>query len=323
MAPNLKPAQHRQIEALLREGKLTGQQIADKIQCSLRSISAARARFRAFGQTRAPAQVPGPKPSMTTFACRSLQHHLIDQPDRRMSEMQSFLEEQHGIAVSERTIRRSLKGWSKKVIRRKAKGQNVKLRNYYIHKLSAYHSHQLVYIDESGCDLRTGQRAKGWSPRGVTPVQVGQFRRGQRYQVLPAYSQDGIIYAQVFEGSTTAAVFEAFLSELLPLISTSSGYRRVLIMDNASVHHSIKVKQMCAAAGVDLLYLPPYSPDYNPIEEFFAELKAFLRTNWKLYSDDPKHDFVAFLLGCIEVVGKRRESARGHFRHAGVTVEET
>ena len=50
-------------------------------------------------------------------------------------------------------------------------------------------------------------------------------------------------------------------------------------MDNASFHHSEKIRQLCADAGVILVYLPPYSPDYNLIEEFFAELKAFVKKN--------------------------------------------
>jgi transposase len=48
-------------------------------------------------------------------------------------------------------------------------------------------------------------------------------------------------------------------------------------MDNASFHHSERVKQLCSDAGGKLLYLPPYSPDFNPIEEFFAELKAYIK----------------------------------------------
>ena len=53
----------------------------------------------------------------------------------------------------------------------------------------------------------------------------------------------------------------------------------MLVMDNASFHHSDRIKILCAEAGVELLYLPPYSPDFNPIEEFFAELKAHIKKN--------------------------------------------
>jgi transposase len=54
-----------------------------------------------------------------------------------------------------------------------------------------------------------------------------------------------------------------------------------------SFHHSEQIEQICSEAGVKLVYLPPYSPDLNPIEEFFAELKAFIRRNWQIYEDDP------------------------------------
>jgi len=68
-------------------------------------------------------------------------------------------------------------------------------------------------------------------------------------------------------------------------------------MNNASFHHSEKIAQMCADAGVKLLYLPPYSPDLNPIEEFFAELKGFIKRSWSFYEENPDQGFDTFL-GC-------------------------
>ena len=53
----------------------------------------------------------------------------------------------------------------------------------------------------------------------------------------------------------------------------------MLVIDNASCHRSDQVDELCAEVGVILVYLPPYSPDLNPIEELFAELKAFIRRN--------------------------------------------
>lgn len=51
----------------------------------------------------------------------------------------------------------------------------------------------------------------------------------------------------------------------------------MLVMDNASFYHSERIEQLCSEAGVKLVYLPPNSPDLNPIEEFFAKLMAFIR----------------------------------------------
>ena len=93
-------------------------------------------------------------------------------------------------------------------------------------------------------------------------------------------------------------------------------------MDNASFHHSERIKELCANAGVKLVYLPPYSPDFNPIEEFFSEPKAFIGRNWRRYEQSPDQGFASFLKWCIEAVGSREESAKGHFRHAGVVVED-
>ena len=93
-------------------------------------------------------------------------------------------------------------------------------------------------------------------------------------------------------------------------------------MDNASIHHTARIKQMCRDAGVKLIYLPPYSPDFNPIEEFFAELKAFIKHHWQSYKECLDQGFDSFLEWCIDVVGGNRHSAQGHFRHRGLTIEE-
>lgn len=93
-------------------------------------------------------------------------------------------------------------------------------------------------------------------------------------------------------------------------------------MDNAFFHHSDRIEQRCSEAGVKLVYLPPYPPDLNPIGEFFAELKAFIRRNWQFYEENPGQGFDTFLEWCVDIVGARGESAEGHFRHAGLTIEE-
>ena len=66
-------------------------------------------------------------------------------------------------------------------------------------------------------------------------------------------------------------------------------------MDNASFHYIERIDQMCANAGVKLVYLPPYSSDLNPIKELFVELKAFIKKNWKAYEDNLEHGFDTFL----------------------------
>jgi hypothetical protein len=93
-------------------------------------------------------------------------------------------------------------------------------------------------------------------------------------------------------------------------------------MDNASFYYSERIKSMCREAGVKLVYLPPYSPDLNPIKEFFAELKAYIKRNWAMYQEVPKQGFRNFLEVCVEAVGSKEQSARGHFQNSCITVTE-
>ena len=207
-------------------------------------------------------------------------------------------------------------------MRRIAKGRNPDLRDYYEYLVSEILSWCRMYVDESGCDKRIGFRRRGWSPRGVTPEKIAQFHRGQRYQILPAYDQDGIVFFRVFQGSTDAAFFLEFMEQLLPHCNPFPGKRSVIIMDNASFHRSPEIETLCARAGVKVIFLAPYSPDRNPIEELFAELKAFIKKHWMVFEANPDLEFKAFLEWCVDEVGERKASARSHFRNAGVTIQE-
>jgi transposase len=153
----------------------------------------------------------------------------------------------------------------------------------------------------------------------VTPVQFSQFQRGQRYQILPAYAHDGLILSRIFQGSTDASVFEDFIEQLMEHCGRWPEPKSVIVMDNASFHYTERVKELCSVAGVKLVYLPPYSPDLNPIEEFFSELKGFVKRHHREHAGQ---DFRDFLEHCVDVVGAREESAKGHFRHAGLEIEE-
>ncbi|KAI2734408.1 hypothetical protein DTO013E5_9997 [Penicillium roqueforti] len=283
-----------------------------------------RKNLRLFGNVNAPPNRVGRRRTITPLMIEALRDHLLEKPGLYLDEMVIFFWDEFRMLATTSSIRRALTfmGWSKKTTRQRAKEQNAELRELYLHNLSEFESYHLVYVDESGCDKRIGFRRTGWSPLGVAPVQVSQFHRDERYQILPAYAQDGIVFSRIFRGSTDATVFEDFIDQLLRHCGRWPEPKSVLVMDNASFHHSGRIAQMCADAGVKLVYLPPYSPDLNPIEEFFAELKGFIRRNWGYYENDPNQVFDCFLDWCITTVGAREESAKGHFRHAGLTIED-
>lgn len=314
MAPNLVASQHGLSQAMLAVGRLKPREIAESIPCTTRTVETHRANRRRFGTTTAPRNRGGRRRSIAPYMLEAVRELLDEQNDLYLDEIADFLLVEYENPVSLPTISRALKssGLSKKVPRRRAGEQCQDLRDAYQYKLSFLDPEKLVFIDESGCDRRVGFRRTAWSPRGITPVQVSRFHRGQRYQILPAFTPNGILHARVFKEATNSEIFEDFISELLPLCERGS----VFIMDNASFHRSEKVRQLCDGAGIRLEYLPPYSPDKNPIEEFFAQLKAYIRR--KMRTMEPGTDFAEFLEICINEVGRDGASARGHFRNAGI-----
>jgi hypothetical protein len=98
------------------------------------------------------------------------------------------------------SVRRSLKAynWSKKKNQRVARERDSELLDACLYELSEYKSFQLVFVDKSGCDTLAGVRRTGWAPRGMPAVQTANFHREQRHQIIPAYTQNGIIHAQIF-----------------------------------------------------------------------------------------------------------------------------
>lgn len=324
MARKLAVWQHVFIRDMIEKRRWTCAHIARAVPCSTRTVQAIRTNLRLYGSTTAPYNGGGRPRSMTPAMIDALCGHLEEKPTLTLDEMVLFLWDEFEQMMSTSTISRALKAakWSLKDTRRVALGRNADLRDHYLYNLSFFRSFQLVYVDESGCDQRVGFRRRGWSPLGLTPVQVARLPRGQRYQLLPAYTQRGILDVCVFRGHTDAAMFEAFIERLLRRCNPWPERDSVIVMDNASFHRTERVKQMCDEAGVKLVYLPPYSPDLNPIEEFFAELKAFIKQRWQTFEDDPNMTFETYLEWCVDVVGGRSGSACGHFRHAGVTIEE-
>lgn len=330
MAPRLSLSKHNQIDAML-ERHMLDPDIVDLVGCSTRTVRRLRVkRNKPPMHTATPATLSNPLlrigrgSRITPYMEDMLRQQLVRQADMFRSEMRDWLHEKTDVYVSLSAISRTLKaiGWTRKTCRRVAQQRDQELRNLYLRRVSFFKSEQLIFVDESGCDKKAGQRRMGWSPLGSTPVKVDELNRDVRYQILPAYNVKGILLSRIYTGSTDAAWFEDFVHQLLRHCRPWPGPRSVLVMDNASWHNKESIERICAVRGVKVLFLPPYSPDFNPIEEFFAELKAYIKRCWNDYQGLIKADFRTFLRLCVQAVGSREASARGHFRHAGLIVED-
>ncbi len=129
------------------------------------------------------------------------------------------------------------------------------------------------FIDESGINLAM-TRLYGRAPRGERALGSAPQNYGQNVTILGALSCTGLEAVMTIEGATDADVFRAYVREVLcPTLREGD----LVIADNLSAHKAAGVQEAIAASGARLLYLPPYSPDLNPIERCWAKIKTFLR----------------------------------------------
>ena len=131
----------------------------------------------------------------------------------------------------------------------------------------------LVFVDESGANRAMCPRY-GYAPRGQRSFGQAPRNRGRNTSILAAMSPQGLVATMTIEGATNKEVFSTYLDHFLcPALRPG----QVVILDNLAVHKSEEVRVKIEACGCRLVFLPAYSPDFNPIEHAFAKLKHFLR----------------------------------------------
>jgi transposase len=132
---------------------------------------------------------------------------------------------------------------------------------------------RLVFIDETGASTKMA-RLYGRAPRGkrcVAPIPHGHW---QTTTFVGALRATGMTAPMVLDGAMDGAAFELYVREVLvPTLSSGD----IVVMDNLPAHKRSQIRVAIEAVGAQLMYLPPYSPDLNPIEMAFAKLKAALR----------------------------------------------
>ena len=132
---------------------------------------------------------------------------------------------------------------------------------------------RLVFIDETWAKTNMTP-IRGWAPRGQKLVARAPFGKWRTLTFLAALRHDRIDAPCVLDGPINGDSFTAWVEQfLVPTLKPGD----VVIMDNLGSHKGAAVRHAIRSAGARLLFLPPYSPDLNPIEQVFAKLKLLLR----------------------------------------------
>ena len=210
-----------------------------------------------------------------TFYIEELQQHLRSKfPDLKNTSDSTIC----------RALNFDLRLTRKKLTKAAREAAPEEIKNYY-DKLKAIYSfpEQLVFIDETSKDGRDAFRRYARSKRGTKAVVRLPFSRGNRVSVLAALDYTGFMSWKCTRGTYSRKRFHhAFSEKIVPHLNPWPGPRSIVIMDNAKIHMFKELEDAVHQCGARLIYLPPYSPELNPIEVCFGQLKRWIQKNANL-----------------------------------------
>jgi len=166
---------------------------------------------------------------------------------------------------------------------------------------------RLVFVDEMGTNTSLSPRY-AYSPKGRRACAQIPRNRGANTTLLASMSLEGMGPCLAVEGPTTAKVFEAYIEKAL---APSLRHGQIVVVDNLGAHKGERIRELIEERGCRLLYLPPYSPDFNPIEEAFSKIKNALRK-----AQARTREALIEALG-IAIWAVSARDARGYFEHGG------
>lgn len=147
-------------------------------------------------------------------------------------------------------------------------------RREFLATLARLTPESLVFLDESGAKTNM-TRLYGRAPRGARVVDYSAHGHWKTTTMLGAVRLEGVTAGLVVDAATDGMVFLTFVERVLvPALRPGD----VVVMDNLGAHKGAKAREAIEAAGARVLFLPPYSPDLNPIESMWAKVKQCLRS---------------------------------------------
>ena len=207
---------------------------------------------------------------------------VIEKPGIYLREIQAELMHMLLLDVNVSTICKFLHaGFTYQKLCMVALQRDAFLRQKFVVDVSEYETEMLIFLDETGADRRNCIRRRGYSMRGIPLRKHSLLVRGERVSGIAIMSINGILDVSVNKGTTNGDVFHDFVQKfLLPLLQPFDGVNphSVVIMDNCSIHHVNEVVKMIEEVGAIVQFLPPYSPDLNPIEEAFSKVKSEMKS---------------------------------------------
>ena len=231
---------------------------------------------------------------------------VISKPGIYLREVREEVRQTTGIDINEGTICRFLKesGFTRQKMKLAAQQRSELLRSQYILDMSVYQGHPefFIFVDEMGSDRRDRMRKIAYNLKGRPPVVEKFLIRGDHVSAITTMTCDRILDFHTVIGGVTTENFDHFVTDaLLPYLQPFNGINpcSIVVLNNARIHHAGDVLSLAEGAGALVHFLPPYSPDFNPIEEVFSKVKSILKENEDAWSDWNVETAVSAAFNCV------------------------
>lgn len=299
--------------ALYDEGLKT-KQVAERLKVA-RSWARRIKQWRNEGKSIAPRPVGGSKPKLDENARRDLARFVDEQPDATLEELRTRLAAELKISISIGALWETLAAMKlslkkKSLIAAEQSRPDVAAaRAVFFEQLKDVPLQDIVVLDESYATTKF-TRLRGRTRRGMRLRAAVPHGHWKLLTVIAAMNIHGVQAAMTIDAATDTDVFGAFIEQVLaPTLRPG----QVVVMDNLTAHKVGWIVQRIQAAGCRVMFLPPYSPDFSPIEPMWSKVKQLLRSV-AARTVDALQNAVGVALQAIT-----SSDCRGYFQHCGYT----
>jgi transposase len=270
----------QKIVDIYTEGKISQRRLAKQFKVAPSFIEKLLRRQREHGTIEPKIRTEQTPTKLNLDQMMVLEKIVADNNDATLDELRKELYQKTGVSISRSTVDRMLSKLNLTLKKKTTHPTEKELDRVQQERMEFWRlvegilAKDLIFIDESGINLaftrlrarsQKGQRARGKRPQ----------KRGKNVSLIGAIGLDGLVTQISLMGATDGLTFEAFISQkLVPKLWPGA----CVLMDNCSIHKRKEIEELITKAGARLIYLPPYSPDFSPIENCWSKIKNVLRS---------------------------------------------
>ena len=317
MKPLSVDLRQRIIDAYL-SGQGSIRQLAERFAVSFSTVWLLLKRFRATGKVDPKPHGGGQPAKLDVVDFLVIADIVRQQPDVTAAEVRDRLAELTEVHVSVSTMRLALHRLGltrkKKTLHAQERDQDEEVqqaRAAFEEALPTVPVAQVHVVDDTGVNWGMVRRY-GWAPCGRRVVGAQPLNVGPNLSVIGSWERRGVTACLMIEGAVKGEIFKAFVGQMLaPTLKTGD----IVYLDNVKFHKVEGVRELVEACGAEVRYLPPYSPEYSPLELGWSKVKEILRSAAARTVDELQE---AIKMALDKITEK---DIKGWFKHCGYCIE--